>query len=443
MPHLQSDHIISDTRSSTQAVHPPHKQSIMNRVVAACMVGNALEWYDFAIYGFFAEVIGRQFFPSSSPSAQILMSLMIFAAGFLARPIGAVLFGMIGDKTSRKDALMYSIYLMAVPTFLIGCWPPYAWIGLAAPVGLVVLRILQGIAIGGEYTGSIVFLVEHADKSKRGIAGSWASFSLIAGVLLGSGVATFFSYILDSDQIASWGWRIPFLLSILGSVIGAYIRRNLVDPQVYLDQKSKLKHMSMRELFREEVKGINLVVCLDFLTAVGFFMITIFMPLFLKNFLHLPAHEVQLIHTLNMCLFAATTLCGGIIADRIHPLHGIFWPCIGFMVLSIPLFHMLVSTPTLMLAWGIEALLCILMGWFFGTIPSLLCAIFPIATRFSGVSIGHNISMAIFGGTAPYAATYLIAETGNNLVSPAWMLVAAAALSLLSLKWLRHYRMNW
>lgn len=441
MVHSHSGHM-EVTAPSSQTL-PSNQPTSMNRVVAACMIGNALEWYDFAIYGFFAEIIGRQFFPSSSGSAQILMSLMIFAAGFLARPIGAILFGRIGDKTSRKDALMYSIYLMAIPTFLIGCWPPYAWIGITAPLGLVVLRVLQGIAIGGEFTGSIVFLVEHAEKNKRGMAGSWAAFSLIAGVLLGSGVATLFSYMLAPEELEAWGWRVPFLLSIVGSIIGGYIRRNLVDPKVYLEQKKTLKRMNMRQLFREEVRGIGIVICLDFLTAVGFFMLAIFMPLFFKNFLYLPAHAVQLIHTLNMCLFAVATLCGGMIADRINPLHGIFWPCLGFVVGSVPLFEALVKAPTLALACTVESIFCVLMGWFFGTLPSLLCNIFPTATRFSGVSIGHNLSMAIFGGTAPYAATYLITETGNNLVAPAWMLVAAALMTGLSIKWVKQFRSDW
>lgn len=433
---------VSATSSMDNMETVPQRTS-MNRVVAACMVGNALEWYDFAIYGFFAEMIGRQFFPSSSGSAQILMSLMIFAAGFLARPIGAVLFGRIGDKTSRKDALLYSIYLMAIPTFLIGCWPPYSWIGLAAPLGLVFLRILQGIAIGGEFTGSIVFLVEHAEKNRRGLAGSWASFSLIAGVLLGSGVATLFSYMLSMDQLEAWGWRVPFLLSIVGSWIGGYIRRHLVDPKIYLEQKSKLKRMDLKQLFRQEVRGIGVVICLDFLTAVGFFMLAIFMPLFFKNFLHLPPHAVQLMHTMNMCVFAVASLCGGMAADRMNPLHGVIWPSLGFALMSVPLFTALVASPTLMLACSVEGVLCVLMGWFFGTLPSLLCCIFPTVTRFSGVSIGHNLSMAIFGGTAPYAATYLINHTGGNLVAPAWMLVGAALLTFLSVKWLRHYRTDW
>lgn len=432
-----------DSFDLTEESSPTPAKSTMNRVVAACMVGNALEWYDFAIYGFFAEMIGRQFFPASSGSAQILMSLMIFAAGFLARPVGAILFGRIGDKTSRKDALLYSIYLMAIPTFLIGCWPPYSWIGLAAPVGLVVLRILQGIAIGGEFTGSIVFLVEHAEKNKRGLAGSWASFSLIAGVLLGSGVATLFSYIIPADQLETWGWRVPFLLSIIGSWIGGYIRRNLVDPKIYLEQKSKLKRMDVKQLFKEEMRGIAVVICLDFLTAVGFFMLAIFMPIFFKNFLHLPAYEVQLIHTINMCVFAIAAIGGGMAADRINPLHGVIWPSLGFVLGSVPLFKMLVASPSLGLACGVEGALCVLMGWFFGTLPSLLCCIFPTVTRFSGVSIGHNLSMAIFGGTAPYAATYLINHTNGNLVSPAWMLVLAALLTGLSVKWLRNYRTDW
>lgn len=422
----------------------PHetKGSSMNRVVMACMVGNALEWYDFAIYGFFAEMIGRQFFPASSPSAQILMSLMIFAAGFLARPIGAIIFGRIGDKKSRKDALLYSIYLMAIPTFLIGCWPPYSWIGLAAPIGLVVLRILQGLAIGGEFTGSIVFLVEHAEPEKRGLAGSWASFSLIAGVLIGSAVATIFTYIIPANSLETWGWRLPFLLSIVGSWVGTYIRRNLVDPSVYLEQKSKLKRMNIRSLIKQEIKGIGLVMWLDFLTAIGFFMIAIFLPLFFKNFLNLPPDSVQLVHSLNMLLFGISAVLGGILSDKVRPTNSIMASSLALTLMAFPLFNWVVNEPTLLNAAIAEGILCIFMGWFFGTLPHLLCCIFPTATRFSGVSIGHNLSMAIFGGTAPYAATYIIQATNGDLTSPAWLLAGAALLTFLSARWVPYKLSN-
>jgi MHS family proline/betaine transporter-like MFS transporter len=422
------------------APHAPAQKGFfrhMNNVVMSCMIGNALEWYDFAIYGFFAEIIGRQFFPASSPAAQLLMSLGIFAIGFLARPVGAIIFGQMGDKVSRKDALLYSIYLMAIPTALIGCLPSYEAAGIMAPVSLIFLRLLQGIAIGGEFTGSIVFLVEHANKAERGLAGSWASFSLVFGVLLGSGVATSFCFALTTVQLESWGWRIPFIISVLGSFVGTYMRRNLVDPEIYQEAKAKqkAKKMDLTTLFREESSRIGLVLLVDFMTAIGFFLIIIFVPVFFKTFLQFPTYIAQTIHTVNMCVFAVMTVVGGKLSDTYGRKALVKYPGILLAVLSYPLFTLFASQAYIS-AFFIELFFSVMLGAFFGAIPTLLCEIFPTRTRFSGVSIGHNLSMAIFGGTTPMVATYLINATGHYAM-PGLALVAAAVLSLMSLKFIQ------
>lgn len=411
--------------------YTPTKTS--KQVLISCMIGNALEWYDFVIYGYFAVILGALFFPSAAPLNQLLASWGVFWSGFLARPIGSLVFGHIGDKVSRKFALTLSIYVMAIPTALMGCLPTYAQVGLLAPLLLIVLRTLQGFAIGGEFTGSMVFLVEHAPSNRRGLWGSWASFSAVIGVILGSTLVAGLNSYLSSEHMQVWGWRIPFILSILGSVVGGYMRKRLTDPSIYLEVKGRGKEetVPLKDLFFNHKSKIGVIILLDFLTAIGFFIVAIFMANYFRTYLKFSASVSLTINTINMCVFAAAILTGGWLSDRVGRKQILAFACIGFILLSYPLFHLLqVGDHTT--AMLMQAVLAIMMGLFFGTIPTTLAEIMPTKVRFSGLSIGHNMSMAIFGGGAPFLATHLIQST-QNLAAPAYMLIVASAISLFSL----------
>lgn len=403
------------------------------QVLISCMIGNALEWYDFVIYGYFAVILGALFFPSANPFTQILASWCVFWSGFLARPLGSMVFGHLGDKVSRKFALTLSIYVMAIPTALMGCLPTYEHVGILAPILLVILRTLQGFAIGGEFTGSMVFLVEHAPQKRRGIWGSWASFSAVMGVVIGSILVAGLNSNLSSDDMQSWGWRIPFMLSIMGSVVGGYMRNKLTDPSIYQDVKDRRTNESvpLKELFANHKSKIGVIILLDFLTAIGFFIVAIFMVNYFKLHLKHDSSVALSINTFNMCVFAISILLGGWLSDKIGRKYTLAYPCLGFILFSYPLFQAL-QTGDHYTALGVQAVLAILMGVFFGTIPTTLAEIMPTKIRFSGLSISHNISMAIFGGGAPIAATKLIEHTGN-IASPAYLLIAAGILSLSSL----------
>lgn len=411
------------------------------QVLISCMIGNALEWYDFVIYGYFAVILGSLFFPSADPLTQILASWGVFWSGFLARPLGSLVFGHIGDKVSRKFALTLSIYVMAFPTALMGCLPTYAQVGILAPLLLIVLRTLQGFAIGGEFTGSMVFLVEHAPQKRRGLWGSWASFSAVIGVVVGSTLVATLNTYLSSEAMQIWGWRIPFILSILGSVVGGYMRNKLTDPGVYLEVKERRSGESvpLKDLFANHKSKIGVIILLDFLTAIGFFIVAIFMASYFKTYIKFESSTALSINTFNMCVFAVSILVGGWLSDRVGRKQTLAYPCIGFILLSYPLFQMM-QTGDPATALGVQAGFAIMMGMFFGTIPTTLAEIMPTKVRFSGLSIGHNISMAIFGGGAPILATHLIQSTGD-LSSPAYLLIGASAMSLLSLFFITdHYR---
>jgi MHS family proline/betaine transporter-like MFS transporter len=197
------------------------------RVVAAGMIGNVLEWYDFAIYGYFATSIGRHFFPHEDPLAQLLSAFGVFAVGYMMRPVGGVIIGHIGDRFGRRAALTFSVAAMAIPTFLIGLLPSYATLGLFAPIALTLLRMAQGLSVGGEYTSSMVFLVEHAPHGRRGLMGALISCGACGGILLGSAVGATFAATLSPVALEEWGWRIPFLLGLLVGIAGYLLRRHV------------------------------------------------------------------------------------------------------------------------------------------------------------------------------------------------------------------------
>lgn len=415
------------------------KQSVSSskNLLISCMIGNALEWYDFVIYGYFAVTFGAHFFPGANPMLQLLASWGVFWTGFLARPLGSILFGHIGDKISRKSALTWSIYLMAIPTALMGCLPTYNQVGIIAPLALIILRTFQGFSIGGEFTGAMVFLVEHAPESKRGLWGSFASFSAVIGVISGSILVVGLNSFLSTSAMHGWGWRIPFFLSLLGSAVAAYMRSRLVDPKIYLDvkERSGSERAPLKQLFSKHKSKIGVIILLDFLTAIGFFIIAIYLATYFKVHLKIPENIALTIHTLNMCIFAISILIGGFLSDKLGRKIILGFPCIGFIMFSYPLFLMMLTADYYIL-FGIQAIFSIMMGLFFGTIPTTLTEIMPTKVRCSGLSIAHNISMAIFGGGAPFLATNLIEYTGN-LAAPSYLLVSAGFLSLCSLLFIK------
>lgn len=407
--------------------------STSKQVLLSCIMGNALEWYDFVIYGYFVVTFGTLFFPNAEPMTQILASWGIFWSGFLARPLGSIFFGHIGDKISRKYALMLSIFIMAIPTTLIGLLPTYQQIGIIAPLLLILLRTAQGFAIGGEYTGTMVFLVEHAPSARRGLWGSWASFSSVVGVIVGSCLVAGLSICLSSDAIQTWAWRIPFIISILGSMVGIYIRMHLSDPQIYLDvkQRKTKEFIPVKDLLNSHKIKIGLVILLDFLTAVGFFIVAIFLATYFSTYLKFAEHEALAIHTINMGILAIATLFGGWLSDKVGRKPVLAIPCIGFILFSYPLFVLLQSGSLIILIL-VQAIMSIMFGIFFGAIPVALAEIMPTNVRYSGLSIGHNLCMAIIGGGAPFLASHLI-HSSNNLSSPSYLLIIASSVSLFSL----------
>lgn len=421
----------------TDEVLPQQQSSTLKKVISSCMIGNALEWYDFALYGHFATIISKLFFPSTDHFASLMATFGVFAAGFIMRPLGAIIFGHIGDKIGRKNALLWSIYLMTIPTFLIGLLPTYTHIGWLAPVLLTIIRLLQGISMGGEFTGSMIFIVEHSKNKKRGFSGSWAPFSLLMGVLVGSAIAMLTTMLLSLDDLHSWGWRIPFLLSIVGGFIGSYMRRTLADPETF--EKMKKKHTThatpVIEVFKHHTRKIFLVLFVDLLVAIGFFMTVSFVVSHLSAVVGVSKSWALIINTCSMIACAIVIPFSGWLTDKIGRKPVMMGAASAFAVLAYPLF-LGFSAQGIVIPLMSHVTMGIILGFYFGPISAVLVEIFPASVRYSGISLAHNLSMAIFGGTLPTISLGLIQLT-NNHAAPAFYLILAAIISFSGLYFMK------
>jgi MHS family proline/betaine transporter-like MFS transporter len=410
--------------------------SKMKKVIISCVAGSALEWYDFAIYGFFASIIGKLFFPSGDAFQQIIASFGAFASGLIARPIGAVMFGYIGDMWGRKRALVISIYMMAIPTALMGLLPTYEYIGMWAGIMLTIIRILQGLALGGGFTGAIVFLYEHSSPERKSTYSAWAPFSLVTGFILGALVATSVDKFLTTEQLETFGWRIPFVISFFGTFVAEYVKNKLEDPREFLDaqrvEKPMEKRNLLRNLFKNHWRGLAMVAVTDVLTACGYFLIAIFFTTYFEAVLHLGRHNAFAIQTINMIFFALFILLGGWLADRgVGKRVQMLAASLTLAALAYPLF-LFIENATFACALLGQLGIIFLFSIYYGPIPAAICSMFPTKVRLAGVSIAHNFAMAAFGAYAPTLATYLIKWTGNIAI-PSLLFVVSSLMTAAAL----------
>src|SRR5262245_16203473 len=263
---------------SGEAIHPAH---LPVRLIAAGTVGNIMEWYDFAVYGYFAATIGQHFFPTGDATTSLIAAFGVFAAGFLMRPLGGVVFGHIGDKVGRKAAMTISVLAMAIPTFLIGILPGYATLGPAAAVLLVLLRMIQGLSVGGEYTTSIVFLVEGAGRKHQGFAGSWSGFGAVGGILLGSAVGTLVTLAFSQEAVQRLAWRLPFLVGLFIGLAGLYVRRHV--PAGHTPTEHTRGHSPVWEALRSEWRTILRIGLLNVINGIGFYIAFVFLVTYMQT----------------------------------------------------------------------------------------------------------------------------------------------------------------
>ncbi len=397
------------------------------QAVSAAVIGNVLEWYDFAVYGFMAGIIGKNFFPSGDEVSQLLAAFAVFGVGFLARPLGGIVIGRIGDTSGRKTALVLTIMLMAAGTVLIGITPTYATVGVAGPFLILLARLMQGFSAGGEWGGSTAFIVEWADEGERGFLGSFQQCSVSAGLLLGSGVAALITTLLDPATMEAWGWRVPFLLGALIGPVGMYMRRNIDETPAY-ERAMRLPAPTPRHddvaPFWLAARAFGFTV----LWTVAFYIFLNYMPTFLKTYAKLSSAEALWSNTIGLLVLVIAIPLMGRLSDRVGRKPLLLACCVCFIVLPYPVFALYLSAPPLGTIIAIQIGFGAIIAMFSGAGPAAIAEIFPTRSRSTWMTTGYALSVAIFGGFAPYIATWLIATTGSP-ISPVYYVVAAAVVS--------------
>jgi MHS family proline/betaine transporter-like MFS transporter len=400
-----------------------------------CTIGNIIEWYEFIIFGYFAHIIGAVFFPTSSPLLSLFKAFGVFALGIMIRPIGGILFGHIGDKFGRRNALFFSVVLMSVPTFLIGLLPTYESIGVSASIILILIRLSQGLAMGGEYAGTMTYLVEGADSKDRGFYGSVAALSLVLGMALGSLVSALLHANLSQEQMFQWGWRLPFFISSIGIIWAIYLRRYLEESPYFINlqkDQSTLK-LPIKEAVSKDLKLIITTIFAQCFLAVGMYTLTVFYSTYAQqNFKELSPLTSALLNTPGVLLIGIVAVISGKLSDKwgqkrilIHT----SWCAIILCCCFIPF----LETQSVGMFLAVHLSLSALTGSFLGPVPSFLASCFSRKTKYTSIALSNNLSMGIFGGTAPMVIAYLMSIFNNQSVIPLYYFMLSAWVSLLGL----------
>ncbi|AIF67440.1 MFS transporter [Terribacillus saccharophilus] len=403
--------------------------------VFATGVGNAMEWFDFGLYSYLAVIISQNFFSAvQNDELKLVFTFATFAIAFLMRPVGGIIFGKIGDKLGRKVVLTTTIILMAFSTLLIGLLPTYDQIGIWAPILLLTARIIQGFSTGGEYAGAMVYIAESSPDNKRNILGSGLEIGTLTGYILASLVASLLFIVLSDEQMASWGWRIPFLLGLPLGLVGLYLRKSLEESPIFENELSNNEGQEQEEesflsILKNHKKDI--IVCF---VAVAFFNVTnymllSYMPSYLDEIIGLSSTTGTVLITLVMIIMVPLTLMFGRLSDKIGNKTVFLIGLGGLTLLSALAFYFVNLNGLIFVSLGI-LILGVLLATYEGSIPGSLPTMFYTDIRYRTLSVTFNVSVSIFGGTTPLVSTWLVHQTGNNL-APGWYLTIVSIIGFL------------
>jgi len=400
------------------------------KLIFLASLGGALEFYDFVIFGFLAKVISQLFFPQYDSFAALLSTFALFAVGYLIRPLGGILFGHFGDKYGRKRMFVLSVLLMGIPTLLIGLLPSYHQIGILASLLLIALRLLQGLSVGGEVPGAIVYIAETAPAQHRGLACGFIFFGINMGLLLGSIISATLANLLTEQQFFSWGWRIAFLIGGALCFISYFLRKQLTETPFFTEQLTRpnfpLK-VILTQYKRLVVKGI----AITWLGAAAVSLFFLYLPTYFSTQLHMPLKNALVFNAINIAIFAINVVVMCYLSDKIGRKKVMLIGTLFFLFGSYPLFAMFqTGDPQLITAAGIIAALFI--SSITGSFACMLAELFPTSIRYSGFAVSYNIGLAIFGGLTPLIATSLIKLTNYNS-APSYYLTFSAIVALLAL----------
>lgn len=395
------------------------------------LIGNVMEWYDFAVYGYFAGVLGKLFFPADDPSVSLIASFGAFAAGFLMRPLGGIVFGRIGDRLGRERAMSLSVLAMAVPTVLMSLLPSYQEIGLAAPLILVSLRIIQGLSVGGEYTSSLIYLAENGPPRHRAFTAIWGSWGAVLGMLLGSGVGLLTARMLGAEALELWGWRIPFAIGGLVALAGYLIRRRL--PR---DPPRHPELMPLMRVLRQYRHAILRVLFINIGYGVAYYTVFVYAVTYIRNIDHLSETVALEINSLAMGVLLLGLPLAAKVADHFGRLRSARISMGLLFLLCYPLFLLIHHEDPTRVLFG-ELGFAVLVAFTGGAMVALNVELMPDQIRCTGLSVAYNLAHGVFGGTTPLIAAWLLKVSDDPLTPALWVVAALTVSTVTLMAWIR------
>jgi len=400
------------------------------KVIAAGIMGEVLEWYDFTLYAFFAPVLATLFFPTHDPILSLLATFGGFAAGYLTRPLGGIIFGHLGDRLGRKNTLALTLLLMAVPTFLMGLLPTYHDIGIWAPAFLILLRLLQGLSCGGEYTGSIIFLYEHSSPNHQGFFSSLAIMGSFIGGLLSIAAISLTTALLSHEALYAWGWRLPFLFGILTALMGFYTRLKVAETPIFeqIKKQGDLVRIPLMHIFKMHKRLLFIIMGLAIQVDAMSYIIIVYMPTYLTKVVGLPMVHALMLNMAAIITVILTLPLFGAITDKIGSKTLLIISSIGVMLAAYPIYHLFFQNQLESVLMG-ELIFGLFIAMAMAASPKLIASMVPPQLRYSTISLGHGLGVALFGGTAPLIVTLLIDKTGSPM-APAYYIMMTAMMTL-------------
>lgn len=426
LPHRPAAVGIATSKSSAYVSTVSDSTSRL-RAVASAVVGNVLEWYDFAVYAYLIGTLAAKFFPREDPGSALLASFLAFGVGFVARPLGGIVLGRLGDTHGRRSALLVTIFLMAAGTALIGVLPTYDTIGLAAPVLLVCGRLLQGFSAGGDWGTSTAYIVEWAPEGRRGFYGSLQQTSVAAGLLLGSGFAALLNTVISTDAMQAWGWRVPFLFGGLLGPLGLILRRSIEETPVYAaaraTQPPATNTTGASWTLGARAFGFTIV------WTVSYYVLLTYMPTWASQFLPITASAALWSNTLGLLILLIAIPVMGAASDRLGRKPLLLACCVAFLIVPYPIFRLLAAGggASFLTLVVVQVLFAILIAMFSGPGPAAIAEIFPTRRRSTWMTAGYALAVAVFGGFAPFISAWLVRQFGSPTMHTFYLMAAAAA----------------
>jgi MHS family proline/betaine transporter-like MFS transporter len=401
----------------------------LKKSILSSGIGNLLEWYDFGLYAIYAPLFSRLFFPNKDPQVALIFTFGVLAIGFLCRPIGALIFGYMGDRQGRAKTLRLSILMISLPTLIIGFLPTYQQLGVVAPILLTFIRIWQGISLGGEYSGNLIYLTESAPKNYRATVTSLAAIGANVGISLASLVSAASSYFFSEHFFSEFGWRIPYILSGALSLIVYFTRLQLQETTVFDDLKKhqKLAKNPVSFVFKNNIPQVLRTIGMACMGSTFYYLCFIYMPTFLMQSLHFTFSRASMIMTFFIGLMILLVPLAGLLCDRIGRRKLLLFNAVLIALITIPGFYFILGDNTKVV------LLILLLFTIASSLEQATTSVavvenYPATARYTGLSIGYNISNAVFGGTAPLVCEWLIDKT-HFLLAPAVYIVGCAILT--------------